>query len=206
MWLPTLCAGVALPLILVLQFWSESGYLHVVLMSHWVPFWCCNKLDQKAPTCALCSICTGSNFGNGNWIQEWLPTLCAGVALYLISILKCWSKSGYLHFVRVSHWIEFWYWSLNWKVAAYTLRLRRTSLILILKCWPAHSNWKSFVTQTTATYTLCWWRSGFNFDNGIWIQKWLHALFAGVALDRILILVSGRNNVYLHLVLVWPRV
>ena len=126
MWLPTLCAGIALPLILVLQFWSESGYLHVVLVSHWVPFWCCN-LDQKASTCALCAFCTGSDFGNGIWIQEWLPTLCAGVALHLISILECWSKSGYLHFVLVSHWIEFWWWSLNWKVAAYTLCLRCTA-------------------------------------------------------------------------------
>ena len=179
MWLPTLCAGVALPLILVLQFWSESGYLHVVLMSHWVPFWCCNKLAQKAPTCALCSICTGSNFGNGNWIQEWLPTLCAGVALYLISILKCWSKSGYLHFVRVSHWIEFWYWSLNWKVAAYTLCLRRTSLI-----------WYWNVDQHTAT------------GNHLWPKQRLPTLCAGDAVDSILIMEFELKSGCMHFLLV----
>ena len=35
-WRPTLCAGVALDLILIMEFECKSGYLHFVLASRWV--------------------------------------------------------------------------------------------------------------------------------------------------------------------------
>ena len=34
--LPTLCAGVALGLILIMEFQFKRGYLHNVLMSNWI--------------------------------------------------------------------------------------------------------------------------------------------------------------------------
>ena len=63
-WRPTLCAGVALDLMLIME------------------------LNAKVAAYTLCWHRAGSNFDNLICIQMWLPTLCAGVALPLILVLQ----------------------------------------------------------------------------------------------------------------------
>ena len=42
--------------------------------------------------------------------------------------------------------------------------------------------WCWIVNQEASTYTLCWCRTGSNFDGGIWSWKWQHTLCAGVCI------------------------
>ena len=63
-WRPTLCAGVALDLVVIVEF--EFG----------------------AATYTLCWRRAGSNCDNLICTQMWLPTLCAAIALPVILVLK----------------------------------------------------------------------------------------------------------------------
>ena len=144
-WLPTLCVGFALGVILRVELEFKSGYIHFLL--GWISV--LKSQPNKTATYTLCWCCTESTFAHGIQSRTWLPTLCAGFAPCLISKLKCWPKRSNIHFALVSHWVQLW-------------------------CW--------IVNQEASTYTLCWCRTGSNFDGGIWSWKWQHTLCAGVCI------------------------
>ena len=207
-WLPTLCAGVVLGPIWIMALEFKSGYLHFVLVSHWVYFWEWNW-NSKVATYTLCWRRTGSKFDVRVLTEKKrLPTVCAGVALSLLLRTEVKFERDYLHCVLASHWVQFWHWNVNqkrlptvcagvaldpflimefaFKVATHTLCWRRTA---------------SALTSNFKKHAATWCRTRSNLDVGSWMQKWRPTLCAGVALDLILMMEFEFKCSYLHFVL-----
>ena len=104
--LPTLCAGVALSLLLLMESNLEHDYLHCVLASRRVQFRNLN-VNQKAATYTLRWCRTGSSYDVELLTKRRPPTLCAGVALGPILMVEFEIESGNTHFALASHCIWF---------------------------------------------------------------------------------------------------
>ena len=127
----------------------------------------------------LCLQCTASNFD--------IEMLTSTQQLEIM----CDPNNGYLHFVLVTQWVQFWSWNLTSKVAACTFCWCRTGSNFDNSFWTQHC--LPTIGAGVASSLIFVW--DFEFNGGYlhvvlashWIQTWCWNLY--------------QNSSYLHLVL-----